>query len=233
MADTESEKSAKQSTRQSKIDQEGPPFEATVTYHIMTGQNHHQQLTPEIIASIRGTFFQVDDKWTCYHRNYLTVTCSFCLDVDGPYYLGSCQQVTRFAISISAKAVVNNQESEAVNLVQHTPKRVKRSETTPKLQVVLPTLSASLPTPGSLTVNNHTCGGPQDVSIGGFEQLSCTFKRIQFKNATTKYQLAEEYFHVVVKLLGDIGRPEAAENWVTIATKQSFPMVVRGRSPSQ
>jgi NDT80 / PhoG like DNA-binding family len=201
MADTESQNSvndSNQPTRQSKS-RPGPPFEgAKVVCHIMAGQNL-QQLAPEIMASIWGTFSQVDNKWVCHRNNYFTVTCSFSLAIDGPFYLGSHQhleQVTRFAISISA--VDNDQESEVLSLVQFTPKRNKRSAKTPKPRVVLPTLPTS-------------------------------FERIQFEKATGGNQ--RKYFRVVVGLFGDIGRPEAPENWVMIATKKSFPMIVRGRPP--
>jgi meiosis-specific transcription factor NDT80 len=247
-----------QSSRSSSMGaQDGPPFEDTkVIYPVITGRNQH--LTPRIDAKIQKGFFKVDHKWTCYRRNYFTVSCSFSLKPatyepqlflqrqpgQQPELIGS------FAMQISAKtAVVNNQESELRNLVQHTPKRDKATESVPGRVILQPAqpsiLTNSVPYHSSSTMY----GAPPNVPPGGVmvdytaQQYSSTqhqgppqshtFERIQFQKATAnngKRRAQQQFFHVVVELFADVGR-HGEDQWVKIASALSHPMVVRGRSP--
>ena len=244
------------SSRSSQNRQDGPPFgETMILLPVVTGRN--LQLLPDIVASIQKGFFQVDRKWTCYRRNYFTVSCSFHFrtpNYDTQLYVQrhSGQQleaIAQFAVSISAKtAVMNNQESELRNLVQHTPKRDKASESVPGKVFVQPAQPPSLNAASGMGTGSHLYASPQHVSpgmmldyhsnFGGAPHqappTSHTFERIQFQKATAnngKRRAQQQYFHVVVELSADIGRPAGEPQWVKIATKESHPMVVRGRSP--
>ena len=245
-----------QPSRSSHPRQDGPPFEETKVIHpVLTARN--QQLMPDIAANIQKGFFQVDQKWTCYRRNYFTVSCSFNLrpsTVDTPFYLQRSANHTpeiigQFAVSISAKtAVLNtNQESETRALVQHTPKRDKATESIPGKVIVQPAVSSLMPSSSSLATSPHLYTGSQHGSPGvlvdynpnyGSSQHqappgSHTFERIQFQKATAnngKRRAQQQYFHIVVELSADVGRTGDPQ-WVKIATKESHPMVVRGRSP--
>ena len=232
---------------------EGPPFEDTkVVHHVVTGRN--QQLVPDISASIQKGFFQVDNKWTCYRRNYFTVACSFTFKnqlPDGPIYLqrhSQLEPIQQFAISISARtAVMNNQESEARALVQHTPKRDKATESVPGRHVVQPASNQTMIAGDTMTAPSQLYRGSQHLPptmISGYDAFgshshqavptSHTFERIQFQKATAnngKRRAQQQYFHVVVELSANLGRHGSEDNWVVVATKQSHPMVVRGRSP--
>lgn len=236
--------------------QDGPPFDDTkVIYPIITARN--QQLTPKIDAKIQKGFFKVDHKWTCYRRNYFTVTCSFSLKpptYEPHLYLQrhvnqQHEQINRFAMQISAKtAVVNNQESELRNLVQHTPKRDKATESVPGKVILQPTQPSMLTNAGSYHGSSALYGAPQNMpsammvdyasqqySSGQHQGVpqSHTFERIQFQKATAnngKRRAQQQYFHVVVELFSDVAR-QGEPQWVKIATAQSQPMVVRGRSP--
>lgn len=231
---------------------EGPAFgDTNVLHHVLGVHSHH--LLPEISASIQKGFFQVDRKWTCYRRNYFTVHCSFSLKGqfgEGPYYLEKPAQrelIHGFAVSISARtAAQNNGESEARGLVQHTPKRDKATESVPGRHSVSPSLHASMSS-GSLypgTGSIYTSASQINSSVlgpyGGYDSTSNgppanhTFERIQFQRATAnngKRRAQQQYFQVVVELSADIGRSSGAEDWVLIATRESEPVVVRGRSP--
>lgn len=232
---------------------EGPPFEELIkVYSLVNSQ--HQNLSYDILASIPKGFFKVEDKWTCYRRNYFTVSCGFTFKThapDGHVYLqryshSNLEQVTAYAVSISARtAAVNNTDSEVRGLVQHTPKRDKATESVPGRHVVSPA-------PASALHNHHGVGQngmfpPPHLSpcmAGGLDgfghsssqppQTQYTFERIQFQKATAnngKRRAQQQYFHVVVRLEVSVHRPGGQEEWVTVATKQSSPMVVRGRSP--
>ncbi|KIV89654.1 hypothetical protein PV10_07039 [Exophiala mesophila] len=231
---------------------EGPAFgDTTVLHNILGGHSHH--LLPEISASIQKGFFQVERKWTCYRRNYFTVHCSFALKgqfAEGPYYLEKLSQrelIHQFAVSISARtAAQSNGESEARGLVQHTPKRDKATESVPGRHPVSPSVHASMssgglyPGTGSMYPSSSQITSSVLGPYGGYDSSSNgppanhTFERIQFQRATAnngKRRAQQQYFQVVVELSADIGRTSGTEDWVLIATRESEPVVVRGRSP--
>lgn len=236
--------------------QDGPPFDDTIVVHPVITSRHHQ-LTPDITASIQKGFFQVDGKWTCYRRNYFTVSCSFNFrtsSYDGQLYLQrhsnhQVEPISQFAISISAKTAVmnSNQESEIRALVQHTPKRDKATESIPGKVTIQPAPTPSLASSAALSVNGSLFGNAQlspsvlaDYSTNYSSTqhqtppISHTFERIQFQKATAnngKRRAQQQYFHIVVELSADVSRAGESPHWVKIATKQSEPMVVRGRSP--
>jgi meiosis-specific transcription factor NDT80 len=232
---------------------DGPPFEELSSVCSLVNA-HQQPLNFDIIANIPKGFFQVEGKWTCYRRNYFSVTCGFAFkshNADGRVFLqrhqqGNLEQVNGYAVSISAKtAAPNNSESEVRGLVQHTPKRDKATETVPSRQSVTPTPAVSLPGSHSMPANGlYPSTHMGSCSAGGFDgygpaasqspPTSYTFDRIQFQKATAnngKRRAQQQYFHVVVRLEVNIGRPGMQDDWVIVASRQSSPMVVRGRSP--
>ena len=235
---------------------DGPPFDDTRVIHpVLTSRNH--QLTPDIAASIQKGFFQVDGKWTCYRRNYFTVSCSFSFRTssnDSQLYLQrhsnhQVELITQFAVSITAKTAImnSNQESELRALVQHTPKRDKATESVPGKVTVQPaptpslSSAAALSGTGNLYTNSQVSpnvlvdyGGTYSSTQPQTPPTSHTFERIQFQKATAnngKRRAQQQYFHIVVELSADVSRAGESSHWVKIATKQSEPMVVRGRSP--
>lgn len=232
---------------------EGPPFEELTKMHSLVNAQH-QSLTYDILASIPKGFFKVEDKWTCYRRNYFTVSCGFTFKsqvTDGHVYLQryshpSLEQVNAYAVSISARtAAANNTDSEVRGLVQHTPKRDKATESVPGRHVVSPAPATSLHNTHGVNQNGMFPSSHMSSCLaGGLEgfghspsqppQTQFTFERIQFQKATAnngKRRAQQQYFHVVVRLEVSVHRAGGQEEWVTIATKQSSPMVVRGRSP--
>jgi meiosis-specific transcription factor NDT80 len=237
--------------------QDRPPFEDTkVLYPVLTARS--QQLTPRIDAKIQKGFFIVDHKWTCYRRNYFSVSCSFSLNPDADMTQLFLQKhpgqqgepISSFAMQISAKtAVVNNQESELRNLVQQTPKRDKATKSVPgkvTLQPAQPSiLTNSVPYHSGSTIHGAPPNvPPADMMVDSTPRQyistqhqgpprSHIFERIQFQKATAKSgkRRAQQYFHVVVELFADIGR-HGDPLWIKIAGAQSDPIIVRGRSRS-
>lgn len=121
----------------------GPGFEDTKE-KVKVFNGNGASVKIDISAAIQKGFFEVDQKWTCYRRNYFTVTCSFQISPHqaGPFYVsqhGQSKSVEGWAVSISAKtAPFNNEGSQPRQLVQHTPKRDKKDETTPGKHAVSP-----------------------------------------------------------------------------------------------
>ncbi|KAE8349092.1 p53-like transcription factor [Aspergillus coremiiformis] len=233
---------------------DAPPFSDTsIIYPIISG---NQTIKPEIQAKIHKGFFQVDDKWTCYRRNYFSVSCSFSLHpwAHSPLYLKYPDQATErvLSFSMSISAIVNAQFGEVRELVQHTPKRDKQSERKPGKVILQPSqppplvLShgpgsggsqhafglASQSTGLSIDYNNSYNSAPQQSQ----PPTQHTFERIQFQKATAnngKRRAQQQYYNLVVDLYAEIANPVASTEtqWIKIARKLSHPMVVRGRSP--
>jgi meiosis-specific transcription factor NDT80 len=234
---------------------DAPPFHDTVLLHAIMANG--QTIRPEIQAKIHKGFFQVEDKWTCYRRNYFSVSCSFSLRPWTPntgLYLQLLNRTTEriHSFSMSISAVVNGQDGEIRELVQHTPKRDKQSEKKPEkvaLQPQQPFPLGSNVGPGAVSshpafgVHSHAGGMLGDYPQPYANTLQSshpptqhTFERIQFQKATAnngKRRAQQQYYNLVVELHAEI-RPVAhgvGSQWVRIAKKLSHSMVVRGRSP--
>ena len=226
---------------------DAPPFNETITLHQIVSAT--QTVKPEIWAKIHKGFFQVDDKWTCYRRNYFSVSCSFTLNpfTHSPLFLKlsdhqGTERIRSFSMSISA--VVNGHHGEIRELVQHTPKRDKQSERRPGRVPLQPSQPGRGSTNGQLgfSLGSQTAALGMDYnSYSNTPQpsqppLQHTFERIQFQKATAnngKRRAQQQYYNLVVELYAEISNPVAGcdTQWVKIARKQSHPMVVRGRSP--
>lgn len=232
---------------------DAPPFNETCILHPIVSGN--QTIKPEIQAKIHKGFFPVEDKWTCYRRNYFSVSCSFSLHpfthsavfVKFPDHQGT-QRIRCFAMSISA--IVNAQYGETRELVQHTPKRDKQSERKPGKVILQP----SQPPPlvlGHGSSNNNQLGfslGSQTAGMGldynsytntpqpSQPPTQHTFERIQFQKATAnngKRRAQQQYYNLVVELYAEVQSPMGGSDtqWIKVARRLSHPMVVRGRSP--
>lgn len=233
---------------------EAPPFNETCTLHQIVSGN--QAIKPEIQAKIHKGFFLVDDKWTCYRRNYFSVSCSFTLNpfMHPPLFLKlsdhqGTERILSFSMSISA--IVNAQHGEVRELVQHTPKRDKQSERKPGKVVLQPTQPPPLALGHGHGSNNGHLGfslGSQAAGMGmdyntygnasqpTQPPTQHTFERIQFQKATAnngKRRAQQQYYNLVVDLYAEISSSVGSREpqLVKIARKVSHPMVVRGRSP--
>ncbi|EED18508.1 NDT80 / PhoG like DNA-binding family protein [Talaromyces stipitatus ATCC 10500] len=222
---------------------DAPPFGDTQPINTIVG-TENQKVMPVIQAKIHKGFFQADEKWTCYRRNYFSVSCSFTLHplLNSTYYFqGQGQRVepiVNWAMSISA--VVNQSENETRELVQHTPKRDKQSERKPEKIILRPTQPYYLS-------SNMTGSGPHSPMYGMTQQMDFsaypapaqpphqhTFERIQFQKATAnngKRRAQQQFYNLVVELHACVSSPEGHTRWEKIAKRVSDPMVVRGRSP--
>lgn len=180
------------------------------------------RLSVQLQSRMDRGFFMAENDWTCYRRNYFQVSSAFALYGPNRYYIeqgsqcfvraenGALYNVRRFLLGISAR--VSNSD-KAIELVQHTPKRDKGPQTTPQPKPITP-----------------APGGDLSMSTMGTNQNIVTFERIQFKTATAnngKRRAAQQYYVCVVDLYAET---ETGER-VKVATSQSAPLVVRGRSP--
>ena len=235
-----------ESPQRSAAQIEAPPFEETSILESIVADvgGTQQTVKPEVQAKIGRGFFASDGKWTCYRRNYFSVTCSFSLHPwpsTAPLYIrhsdNTLEPIRGFGMAISA--IVNGQYSETRELVQHTPKRDKQSERKPERVTLQPSPPPSLTGvsmgncnhPGfplgshSMDYNPSFTGGPQPCQ----PPTSHMFERIQFQKATAnngKRRAQQQFYNLVVELYAEV-RGE----WIKIARRHSDQMVVRGRSP--
>ncbi|KAK4205884.1 hypothetical protein QBC37DRAFT_463865 [Rhypophila decipiens] len=140
---------------------------------------------------------------------------------------------------MSTSAVVADNDSQAIELVQHTPKRDKGPVAKPEKV----RLSPKAPQPSHRPLNNSMYGVADPD--GGMPHGDCpapenstptehAFERIQFKQATAnngKRRAAQQYYHLLVELWANCGRQNGGDQFVKIAYKKSARMIVRGRSP--
>lgn len=225
------------------------PIETMGTLHY--SENPQAPMKVDISGSIDKGFFQSDNEWTCYRRNYFNCICSFTLNPHYPnvpiQFVSSdtshptqTLQVYGFAMCISAVIADNDQHN--IELIQHTPKRDKGPIANPD-KVVLASKQGSGPHhPLSMyndssgvgaTRGMYTDGNYSSQSGAPATATEHTFERIQFKQATQnngKRRAAQQYYHLLVELWGDTGN-QTAEQFVKIAHRKSAKMIVRGRSP--
>ena len=231
---------------------DAPLFAEIETFHeiVLDGQ----RITPNIHARFHRGIFKVDNKWTCYRRNYFAVTCSFSLtpyQQNATYYLQvpgqPPEQIRRYSMAISA--VVNSPENETRELVQHSPKRDKKSEKKPDRVVLKPTpsylLGPNATGPGGFQGPGIYGLGAQPGSMGAdYNQpfgnampndppAQHTFRRIQFQKATAnngKRRAQQQFYNLIVELQVEVFH-QGQLQWIKVAQRRSDPVVVRGRSP--
>ncbi|CAO3655368.1 unnamed protein product [Mucor fragilis] len=197
----------------------GPFFSSTKPVDNLYALDRSTLLTIRIQAKMDRGFFLADNDWTCYRRNYFQVSGAFAIHGLNHYYAeqetqclvqvdGVFHPVHNFSMNISAR--VSNSDKK-IELVQHTPKRDKGPQSTPSAKLIMP-------------------GGNLSMSSVGANQSIVTFERIQFKTATAnngKRRAAQQYYVCLVDLYAEI----EGNKKVKIASCQSAPLVVRGRSP--
>ncbi|QKX54800.1 uncharacterized protein TRUGW13939_01889, partial [Talaromyces rugulosus] len=227
---------------------EAPPFRETTMHHQVINDSS-QPVQLSIQAKIHKGFFQVEEKWTCYRRNYFSVTCFFNMqpwDPNSTYYTQQGpgqhhERIRDFAMSISA--VVSGSDNDIRELVQHSPKRDKQSEKKPDRIILQPhcpnVLSSNAGPSGSVFgIPQSTgsmpfdCNSQYAMPLNTQPPMQHTFERIQFQKATAnngKRRAQQQYYNLVVELWANVSKN--TEKWVLIATKHSDEMVVRGRSP--
>lgn len=185
------------------------PFYATST-HLPILNRKHQHLGIELFVTTNKSFTKANNEWICHRRNHITIDCSFKwkpFDIEGPLCISRGAQgepIQQFALSISAETMG---EGSSPSLIQYTSKRDEDDKFVPRKKIFsarTPQDSVRMPT-------------------------SCIFERIHFQNSTYSRGSQQPCF-IVVEFSANISRDK--ENWVTIATKKSHSVIVRGRNPS-
>ncbi|KAF2864390.1 p53-like transcription factor [Piedraia hortae CBS 480.64] len=137
---------------------ESHQFPWTDRQYLATMTCEGQEVTPNIFARVEKGFFKApsDQKWTCYRRNYFSVTCHFELHPtinNARLFLkreSSADQMIQ-ALGMRLSASVDGAAGKSIELVQHTPKR----DSGPKCKIEVTKVH---PTPPSSTRNDSVAG---------------------------------------------------------------------------
>ncbi|KAH7375127.1 hypothetical protein B0T11DRAFT_6344 [Plectosphaerella cucumerina] len=223
-----------------------PPLMSMVTLGSLqyTDAGQPVPIKVDIQGNIDKGFFEADGDWTCYRRNYFSCVCSYSLSPWLPsssiqFVQSGGQTYTVLDFYMCISAVVAENDSQKIELVQHTPKRDKGPTEEPKKIRMQPkTLQhhSMFSHDGGLGGSRMGYGAPDPYGNGqaGGECLTeHTFERIQFKQATAnngKRRAAQQYYHLVIELWANVG-PQAPDSFVKVAYRKSAKMIVRGRSP--
>ncbi|KAI8331200.1 hypothetical protein BC941DRAFT_328515, partial [Chlamydoabsidia padenii] len=189
----------------------------------------------ELGCKVDRGFFISNQHWTCYRRNYFQLTGAFTThcNENQVFYIQAQQRnstgdgdnndeesndtmlmipLQAFYIQLVANTSDNNQP---VELIQLTAKRDKGPQQMPSMLPIQPC--------GSGLLLHYSHDNSQ-------QQRTVTFERLQFKSATAnngKKRATQQYFYLTAQLVAeDVNRYQHV-----IATTQSSPLVVRGRSP--
>ncbi|KAH8172945.1 NDT80 / phoG like DNA-binding family protein [Sarocladium implicatum] len=201
-------------------------------------------ITPDIHGSIDKGFFLSDHDWTCYRRNYFSTVCSFSLnplpqtaDIHFHPAKSPSEKYRIYGWAMSISAIVAENPTQAIELVQHTPKRDKGPTHKPEkvhMQPKVPThhhhALTMYPDAGLRNTYTDAYGTAVQPSNPVTEH---SFERIQFKQATQnngKRRAAQQYYHLVIELYADVGT-RAKDSLIKVAYRRSAQMIVRGRSP--
>ncbi|ORZ19756.1 hypothetical protein BCR42DRAFT_410453 [Absidia repens] len=212
--------SIRRKRRESDYTSDTPTFGMTHYNGNIYATDKSSVLDVRIQSKVDRGFFLADNDWTCYRRNYFQISSSFSLQGVVVLYDGQelpcfvqdqdmLHEVDQFYIGISARL---SDCDKQILLIQHTAKRDKGPQNTPEARPIRP-------------------GGNLSFSSVGANQSIVTFERIQFKSATAnngKRRAAQQYYIVVMELFAKV---RSSGKLVPVASTESQPVVVRGRSP--
>ncbi|KAI8333954.1 hypothetical protein BC941DRAFT_495736 [Chlamydoabsidia padenii] len=212
--------SVRRKRRESDYTSDTPTFGMTKYNGNIYATDKSTVLDVHIQSKVDRGFFLADNDWTCYRRNYFQVSSSFSLQSVVVLYDGQelpcfvqdqdmLHEVEQFYMGITARLSDNDKQ---ILLIQHTAKRDKGPQNTPEPKPIRP-------------------GGNLSFSSVGANQSIVTFERIQFKSATAnngKRRAAQQYYVIMMELYAKM---RYSGKLVPVASTQSQPLVVRGRSP--
>ncbi|KAG1468617.1 hypothetical protein G6F56_003728 [Rhizopus delemar] len=192
-----------------------PSFDPVMYLQNVFSSDKHSCVDVQLYTKVKGSFFLVDNIWSCYRRNYLQVIGSFSLkDIDDlykskHYYIkttsGLLEEIECFMLNVGAKL---SDSDRSVPLVQHT--------TTDR------------------DIGQQIKPLPRPIRRGPYskERTMVTFDRLQFKTPTAnngKRRTGQQQYYVIVM---ELKVKLKKGSIMTVATQKSSPLIIRGKSTS-
>ncbi|KAJ3276387.1 meiosis-specific transcription factor ndt80 [Terramyces sp. JEL0728] len=226
--------SPKKRVKESHIDpsQGTPDFGPTLTVELQT---------------LLDKFFTLNDTWYCYRRNYFSLSCKLYIKDDKniytpkPYFLydrqtNQAHEILRFEVTAEARVLDGN---KTIEILQHTPKRDKAQKAAPMVlspNTMLPEENGA-PKLERLqfkcaTQNTRTSKKPQQF-FRFVVILKCVIREEVLYEPTKHGPIRDSDGNLVLDGNGVPLVPAfiEMESTVAVATKESVPFIVRGRSP--
>lgn len=237
----------------------GPSFENTRFYRPIYITSTNEDVFPYINARIDRGFENCNGEWIGYKRNYFTlVSCFEFEDRDPSIFFtekfhivndyGEKENISCFALRLVSRCV---EDDSPVNLIQHTAKRDRGPQYLPP---VYPAISGYLPSHSIIKQASNIRNGDkidqfnklffldtsntpkieEDSILNTYPEgriaTVARYERIQF-SASINYRkptMVNRHFTLKVELLGllDDGK------YAVLASTETQPLIVRGRSPS-
>lgn len=204
-----------------------------------------EAVEPALHTTARGKRFfpsKDHDVWICYRRNYLSFNVFYSLSPlsreNCPMYLDQDNsehpQIQSMAVSLTATDSTGGKE---VKLTQYTTKRDIGKEFPSSEEVLAPKISQHVDWQSLTRSHQRPSAALPSWPLQPAEASSeIEFSRIQFSSTTAnndKRTAKQAYYILHINLWANIQAPDDAQpKWVTIATRTSPKMVVRGRTPS-
>ena len=201
-----------------------------------------QPIGVSIHAQSYKNLFLSDGEWTTYRRNYLSATVSYSLANYTPgarirfqpiQKLEEGEQPTIYEVYGFALGVAGiiTDTGDRTEMVQHTPKRDKGPQMIPAKQPMAPKGSEQR----DLGSYGDGRGAFSDGYLTGGQSLPTEhlFQRLQYRSATMnngRRRAAQQYYNFRIELFADVGS-QGPQQYVRVAHRQTFRVIVRGRSP--
>lgn len=237
----------------------GPSFDHTTLYRPIYVTSTNESVFPFVHARVDRGFERCNDEWIGYKRNYFTLVGCFELEDKTPdiffhekFHIlndqGEMENISCFALRLVSKC---SEDDMTVNLIQHTAKRDRGPQYLPP---VYPAISGYLP---SHSIIKQASNIRNNDKIDQYNKLFfldssallkvsedsvlstypegriatvARYERIQFSTSINyrKPTMVNRHFILRVELLGllDDGK------YAVLASTETQPLVVRGRSPS-
>lgn len=236
----------------------GPSFESTTLYRPIFITSTNENVFPFVNARIDRGFENHGGEWIGYKRNYFTLVS--CFEFDGintdTFFkekfhilndLGELENISCFALRLVSRC---SEDDSVVNLIQHTAKRDRGPQYLPP---VFPAVSGYLPSHSIIKQASNIRNGDKidqynrlffldnaTLQKGLHSSILSTYpegriatvaryERIQF-SASLNYRksaMVNRHFVLKVELLGLLD-----DGYAVLASTETQPLVVRGRSPS-
>jgi meiosis-specific transcription factor NDT80 len=212
-------------------------------YHVPQSAGQPEQpIGMSIHAQSYKNLFTCDGDWITYRRNYLSVTVSYSLANHTPGTRMRFRpnqklkqgeepisyEVYGFALGVAG---IITDTGERMEMVQHTAKRDKGPQLIPQKQPMAPKGSEQRDV-GSYGDGR---GAFSDGYLTGGQALPTEhlFQRLQYRSATQnngRRRAAQQYYNMLIELFADVGG-QGPQQYVRVAKRKMFPVIVRGRSP--
>lgn len=229
----------------------GPPFEDTIYHCPIYISSTNEEVFPAINARIDRGYDLIDGSWIGYKRNYFTLVAGFKFDdkdldivAKEKFHTYDNIKINSFSMALTSKCYEDEQN---VLLIQHTAKRDYGPQVPPPVYPIIPgnlpshlimKESANIRNPDKVEAYNKLffpefCRHNDECILSTYPERFAQvarYERIQFSSEINirRTGLISRRFKLEIELRAILDNG----NEVLLATAETPPLIIRGRSPS-